>query len=141
MQEEAILVASLTDMLALPTIDPIPGSIYILSQSEPFEEEMEISFNRLLGWLTEYGIPLFQVHASGHATAHELREAVETVQPRKVFVIHTANAPLYARFLRELDFDVVQPEEKKSYNPGGRVRPGGRTWLHKRFLEVGDREE
>jgi ribonuclease J len=115
LQEEAILVASLMDMLALPAIDPVPGSVYVLSSSEPFDEEMEISYEKLLGWLTHYGLPLFQVHASGHATAHELREAVETVGARKVFLIHTANAPLYARFLGRLGFDTVAPAEGEAY--------------------------
>ncbi len=114
-QEQSILVASLMDMLALPDIDPMPGSVYILSSSEPFDEEMEISHEKLMGWLTHYGLPLFQVHASGHATAHELRSAVEMVQPKKVFLVHTKNPALYARFLEKLEVQVVQPEEGKAY--------------------------
>ena len=115
MQSEAILVASLTDMLALPAIDPMPGSVYVLSSSEPINEEMEISFEKLMGWLTRYGLPLFQVHASGHATAHDLRMAVETIRPRKVFLVHTANPGLYARFLAKLGFETVQPVEGHAY--------------------------
>ncbi len=115
LQAEAILVASLSDMLALPTIDPMPGSIYILSSSEPFNEEMEISFEKLKGWLTRYGLPLFQVHASGHATAHDLRAAVETIHPRKVFLVHTENPDLYARFLERLGFETVKPIEGREY--------------------------
>ncbi len=114
-QSEAILVASLTDMLALPAIDPMPGSIYILSSSEPFNEEMEISFDRLKAWLTRYGLPLFQVHASGHATAHDLRQAVETISPKKVFLVHTENPALYAKFLDKLGFETVQPLEGTPY--------------------------
>ncbi len=114
-QNEAILVASLTDMLALPAIDPVPGSVYILSGSEPFNEEMEISFDKLMHWLTRYGLPLFQVHASGHATAHDLRQAVETIHPEKVFLVHTDNPDLYAKFLEKLGFDTVQPEEGRPY--------------------------
>ena len=116
MQPEAILVASLTDMLALPAIDPMPGSVYILSSSEPFNEEMEISFEKLMGWLTRYGLPLFQVHASGHATAHDLRMAVETIQPKKVFLVHTENPDLYARFLEKLGFETVKPVEGREYD-------------------------
>ena len=115
LQSEAILVASLTDMLALPAIDPIPGSIYILSSSEPFNEEMEISFDKLKGWLTRYGLPLFQIHASGHATAHDLRTAVEMIGPKKVFLVHTENPALFARFLEKLRFDTVQPIEGQPY--------------------------
>ncbi len=115
MQEDAILVASLTDMLALPEIDPMPGSVYVLSSSEPFNEEMEISYEKLMGWLTRYGLPVFQVHASGHATAHDLREAVETIHPKKVFLVHTDNPDLYARFLEKLGFETVKPQEGVEY--------------------------
>ncbi len=114
-QSEAILVASLTDMLALPAIEPMAGSIYILSSSEPFNEEMELSFDKLKSWLTRYGLPLFQVHASGHATAHDLRLAVETIRPKKVFLVHTENPALYARFLGKLGFETVQPTEAEPY--------------------------
>ncbi len=117
MQSDAILVASLTDMLALPTIDPMAGSVYILSSSEPFNEEMEISLEKLRSWLTRYGLPLFQVHASGHATAHDLRMAVETIRPKKVFLVHTENAALFARFLGKLNLgaEIVQPTEGTPY--------------------------
>ncbi len=114
-QEDVILVASLSDMLALPTIQPMPGSVYILSSSEPFNEEMEISHEKLLGWLTRYGLPLFQVHASGHATAHDLRQAVDAIHPEKVFLVHTENAALYAKFLGRLGFETVQPVEGQAY--------------------------
>ena len=117
LQPEAILVASLSDMLALPAIDPMPGSVYILSSSEPFNEEMEISYDKLKSWLTRYGLPLFQVHASGHATAHDLRRAVEAIRPKKVFLIHTENPALFARFLDKLNLgaEIVQPEEGRPY--------------------------
>ena len=116
LQAEAILVAALTDMLALPVIDPMPGSIYILSSSEPFNEEMEISFEKLRNWLTRYGLPLFQIHASGHATAHDLRAAVEAIHPKKVFLVHTENPALFARFLEKLKFETVQPVEGRPYD-------------------------
>ena len=117
-QPEAILVASLSDMLALPAIDPMPGSVYILSSSEPFNEEMEISFDKLKSWLTRYGLPLFQVHASGHATAHDLRMAVESIRPKKVFLVHTENPGLFARFLDKLQLgaEVIPPVEGQPYD-------------------------
>ncbi len=115
MQDRAILVAGLSDMLAMPEIDPVPGSVYILSSSEPFNEEMEISYDKLMEWLTRYGLPVFQVHASGHATAHDLRQAVETIHPKQVFLVHTENPDLYARFLGKLGFKTVKPVEAEPY--------------------------
>ncbi len=115
LQERAILVAGLPDMLAMPEIDPAPGSVYILSSSEPFNEEMEISYDKLMEWLTRYGLPVFQVHASGHATAHDLRQAVETIRPKQVFLVHTDRPALYARFLEKLGFNTVKPIEGTPY--------------------------
>jgi ribonuclease J len=115
MQEKAILAASLTDMLAMPVIDPMPGSIYVLSSSEPFNEEMEISYDKLIAWLSKYGLPVFKVHSSGHATIHDLVEAISTVKPKKVYLVHTENPMLYSRFIEKLGFDVVQPEEGHQY--------------------------
>jgi len=102
-------------MLALPAIDPVPGSVYIQSSSEPFSEEMEISQGRLEAWLERFGLPLFQIHASGHATVHDLRHAVETVRARRTYLVHTSNAILYQRFLSGLGFETVAPVEGTAY--------------------------
>ncbi len=117
LQPGAILVASLSDMLALPAIDPMPGSVYILSGSEPFNEEMELSHEKLMNWLTHFGLPLFHIHASGHATAHDLRMAVEAIRPKKVFLVHTENPELFARFLGKLNLgaEIVKPVEGQAY--------------------------
>ncbi len=117
LQPEAILVASLSDMLALPAINPMPGSVYILSGSEPFNEEMELSHEKLMNWLTHFGLPLFHIHASGHATSHDLRMAVEAIRPKKVFLVHTENPELFARFLGKLNLgaEIVKPVEGQAY--------------------------
>jgi len=65
---------SFYDFNELTTIKPNSGSIYILSQSEPFNEEMELDFTKLKNWLELYGLPLYSVHASGHAQAYELKK-------------------------------------------------------------------
>ncbi len=65
-QGELLLVSSFWDMNEMVEVQPEPGSIYILSQSEPFNEQMEIDYSKLLNWLEICGLPLYQVHASGH---------------------------------------------------------------------------
>ena len=114
-QKEIVMVASLYDMTEMTEIKPIAGSVYILSSSEPFDEEMEISYEKLLNWLAHYGIPLYQTHASGHAVPYELKRAIETIKPKKVFPIHSNRPELFQRFMSDIGIDIELPKEEKIY--------------------------
>jgi ribonuclease J len=114
-QDKVILVASLYDMNEVAEIKPDVGSSYILSQSEPFDEEMEISYEKLLNWLDHFGVPLYQAHASGHATPHELKHAIAEISPKRVVPIHTQRPGLFKRFISDLGINVLIPSE------GGRL--------------------
>jgi ribonuclease J len=115
MQDELILTTSFYDMNELIAIKPISGSTYILSQSEPFNEEMEIDFEKLLNWLERFGVPQYHIHVSGHALPHQLKWAIEEINPEKVFLVHTEKPELYKRFLSDLNMGIVSPEEGKEY--------------------------
>lgn len=115
MQEEVVMVASLYDMNEVAEIKPESGSSYILSQSEPFNEEMEISFDKLLNWLSFFGIPLYQAHASGHATPHEIKQVINEISPKKVIPIHTERPELFKGYISDLGFEIKIPYE------GGKV--------------------
>lgn len=114
-QHKIILVYSYYDMNEMEDISPLPGSVFILSQSEPFNEEMEIDYKKLLNWLDFYGIPLYNIHASGHALPFELKRAIEEISPQVVFPIHTNAANLYKRFLSDLKLQVILPEREGEY--------------------------
>ena len=45
-------------------VRPEGGSVYVLSSSEPFNEEMELDMQRLIGWLDYYGGRLYHIHVS-----------------------------------------------------------------------------
>jgi ribonuclease J len=110
-QDEVILVASLYEMNEVAEINPGVGSSYILSQSEPFDEEMEINYEKLLNWLSYLGIPLYQAHASGHAAPHELKYAIAEISPEKVVPIHTNKPELFKKFISDLEVEVLIPAE------------------------------
>lgn len=110
-----ILTTTFYDMNELITIKPVVGSIYILSQSEPFNEEMEIDFEKLLNWLDLFGIPQYQIHVSGHALPYQLKQAIREINPKKVFLVHTDKPDLYKRFLSDLNIEIVNPVEGKKY--------------------------
>ncbi len=114
-QEEMVLVCTLYDMNEMVDIKPEVGSNYILSSSEPFDEEMEISYEKLLNWLEFLGIPLYQTHASGHAAPHEIKQIIREISPKKLFPIHTDRPELFRKFISDLDVEVILPDEGKKY--------------------------
>jgi len=110
-QGEFILSFSLFDMNEVLDIDPAPGSAYVLSSSEPFNEEMELSYERLCNWMIHLGVPVFHIHASGHARPHELKRMIEEISPSVVVPVHTNCPQLFARYVRDLDVEVRSPRE------------------------------
>lgn len=114
-QREVIMCLPFFDLNWLIEISPLSGSCYILSASEPFNEEMEIDFNRLLSWLEYYGLPQYHVHVSGHITPLHLREFLEEVRPKRIFPIHGEHPRLLSRFLSDLDSKIILPERGEVY--------------------------
>jgi ribonuclease J len=108
-QKKLLLILGFYEFNELVEINPEGGSIYILSQSEPFNEEMELQFDKLKQWLATYGVALYLIHSSGHATPHELRRFIAEVKPKKTFLIHTEQPELYKRFISDLHVDPILP--------------------------------
>jgi len=84
-QNKIILVMSFYDLEELVKIHPNSGSCYISSSSEPFNEEMEMDFERLISWLQHYGLPRYHVHVSGHIMPLDLKEILMNVKAKTVF--------------------------------------------------------
>ena len=84
---------------------------YIHSLSEPFNEEMEISYERMHNWLNYFDINFVQSHCSGHINGSDLYELIETVKPKKVFPIHTEHPEMF----KKLSMPINIVEEGKSY--------------------------
>ena len=62
---------------------------YIHSLSEPFNEEMEVSYNRMMQWIQFFNLHYVQAHCSGHINGADLRDLIRTIQPKRLFPIHT----------------------------------------------------
>ncbi len=102
MQGKMILAASSYDMNEVLDIHPGPGGAFINSSSEPFSEEMEMDHERFVNWLNHLGLPLYQIHSSGHMMPTELRDTVATVAPERLVPIHTEQPGLFGLFVRDL---------------------------------------
>ena len=64
---------------------------YIYGKAEPFNEEMEFSFNRLLNWLKLCNLKLEYAHTSGHCFPDDLAKVIEIINPTSLIPIHTEN--------------------------------------------------
>lgn len=116
---ESCLFLDSWEVTPIRYLDPPPGSIYILSQTEPFEEEMELDERRLKNWLSVYGIPLYRIHTPGHARPEDIYEIVERLRPKKFFPIHTEQPQMFVPFLKKLETEVVIPIERGKYEIDG----------------------
>ncbi len=114
-QCKAVLAMSFYDLEELVEIRPEGGSCYVLSASEPFNEEMEIDFERLVNWLRHYGLPQYHVHVSGHIMPLQLKTILKKVNAVKTFPVHTENAELFVKFMRDLKSHVILTEKSREY--------------------------
>jgi ribonuclease J len=95
-QSEYLLSLGYWDVQELCDLHPAPGSLYIHSSAEAFNEEMAWSQERLDEWLKLTGMDSVHIHASGHARPEHLFRIVEQLAPRHVYPIHTEHAEQYA---------------------------------------------
>jgi ribonuclease J len=114
-QCKMVLALNFHDFEELVSLDPAAGSCYVLSASEPFNEEMEIDFERLTNWLRHYGLPQYHVHVSGHMMLLQLKDALKTISGKRIFPVHTERADLFAGFMRNQKSQVTLIEKSKEY--------------------------
>jgi len=71
------------------------NGIYIHSLSEPFNEEMEISYERMHNWLNHFDLSFVQSHCSGHINGTDLTELIKTINPKHLYPIHTEHPKIF----------------------------------------------
>lgn len=101
-QSKIILVSLFPDLKELIGIRPEPGSCYLYSSSEPFNEEMEIEFDKFQNWLNHFALPMYHAHASGHIMPNELREAISAIKPKKTIPMHTEHAEMFSKWCSDV---------------------------------------
>ena len=105
-----LLATSFGSTSLIQRVKPASG-IYLLSASEPFNEESEISFDKLLNWLTLSGLAMYTAHCSGHIDPLGLRQTLEEMRPKMVYPIHTENPLLFKRFVEPSGLSVQIPKQ------------------------------
>jgi ribonuclease J len=110
-QSKYMVFMEFFDLTELLDIRPSAGSMFVHSLTEPFNEEMEIDFNRMMNWLNRFNIPLKHAHASGHADGRQLKKIAEYIKPKQLFPIHTDRAEMFNKLIRKVR--IVRPEVGK----------------------------
>jgi Zn-dependent metallo-hydrolase RNA specificity domain len=59
------------------------------SASEPYNEEQEISQERINAWMDHFGMNKFQCHCSGHASSKDLLQIVDEINASTLYPVHT----------------------------------------------------
>jgi len=90
-------------------IRPEPGSPFIHSMSEPFSEE-DIEDEVLDNWLDHFGMQFHQLHASGHLNKEQIISLVDEIDAKKVFPVHTENAPLFKQSCKSVEITKREKE-------------------------------
>ena len=114
-QSELILVSSYYDFEEFIEVEPRSGSCFILSASEPFNEEMDLDFERLSNWLNHFGLPEYHIHVSGHIMPTQLRYVVQRIGCDKVYPIHTEYSNLFSKYVSDLCKQTIQPAKGVPY--------------------------
>lgn len=102
-QDKFICCLSFWDVNELPYIRPVPGSVWISSNCEAFNEEKQIDERRLKNWLKHFDIEFIggdtghnsPFHVSGHASQGDLMDIVQTVRPKMLIPVHTTRPDIY----------------------------------------------
>jgi len=80
------------------------GGTYIHSLSEPFNEEMEISYDRMMNWINNFDLKFVQSHCSGHINGADLKQLIKTIEPEKIYPIHTEHPKLFNKLGVKTEF-------------------------------------
>ncbi len=75
--------------------------VYVYGKAEPFNEEMEITFEKLENWVDLCGLSWGWAHTSGHAGNEGIRRVVDAADPDLLVPIHTETADVMAGWVGE----------------------------------------
>ena len=80
----------------LVDLKPYNGK-YIHSLSEPFNEEMEISYDRMVNWINLYKMYFIQSHCSGHISGFDLFEMIKNIKAKRIYPVHTEHPEMFKK--------------------------------------------
>jgi ribonuclease J len=102
-RKELIFYCSDFQLKELIDVRPEPGSQYIRSTTEPFDDEMELSEGRVLNWLVHFGLitkkgQLTRSHISGHGDGNQIEHLIEGSESKMLIPIHTTKEKYHQKW-------------------------------------------
>ncbi|MHA1971767.1 MAG: MBL fold metallo-hydrolase [Candidatus Hodarchaeales archaeon] len=109
-QTEYVFQCDFWNLTDLIDIQPETSSTYVYSHGDPFDDEGQIDYNRMMNWINHFQLKIVQFHASGHAPKLDLKHIVEEISPEIIIPIHTEHPEGYNSLT---DIPVLLPVKKK----------------------------
>ena len=93
-QKELVFYCSDFNLQNLIDVKPNPGSSYIRSLTEHFNDEMEMQHEIIKNWLVHFGLiskerDWNQIHVSGHGDGEQIKHVIDGANAKKLIPIHT----------------------------------------------------
>jgi ribonuclease J len=84
-------------------VRPLEGSRYIRSQTEPFDEEMEIKEERVKKWIEHFRLISSEkdwthTHVSGHGSGDQIKKVIEGSKAKTLIPIHTEHEEYHKKW-------------------------------------------
>ncbi len=106
-QERFIFQTDIMQLTELIDVLPSPGSLFIRSKSEPFEED-DVQEEVLQNWIKRFNMDFHQAHASGHANMEEIFDIVRRIGPKVVIPVHTEHPEMFSKCGRAIRCPVAR---------------------------------
>lgn len=84
-------------------VKPKEGSSYIRSQTEPFDDEMELKEERVKRWIAHFGLISSEedwthTHVSGHGSGDQIKNLIEGSKAKTLVPIHTEHEEYHKKW-------------------------------------------
>lgn len=102
-QKDFIFYCSDYQLQQLIDIRPSEGSSYIRSQTEPFDDEMELKEERVKRWIVHFGLIANEgdwnhSHVSGHGSGDQIKRVIEGAKAKNLVPIHTEHEEYHRKW-------------------------------------------
>ncbi len=102
-QRNYILYCSDYNLQQLIDVRPAEGSTYIRSQTEPFDDEMELKEERVKRWIIHFNLisreeQWTHSHVSGHGSGDQIKKVIDGSKSKTLIPIHTEHEEYHKKW-------------------------------------------
>ena len=101
-------------MIEFLDLRPPSNAYYIISKSEPFNDEGEIEFQKFMNWMRLVQIPeknIIRLHCSGHIRREQMRDVINDIHPQILIPIHSEQPEEFTHLGLKSDIHIIIPNK------------------------------